>query len=295
MQEKSFTNYQLGIKLNSYIDEKCNVWFQAKQVAQILGYKNTEHAIKRHVSENHKRTFLFCSPPETGGQQNDTRGKYCLFVDKAGFYELIFKSRLPSARIFREWVFTIVLPSIRKFGYYKMIDSRIKQRVIIDGKKYYKHPVFSNYAASKNGNVLSLRSKKIISMVKNGSGYLYFNIYDEKLEKRKNYTQHRFVYEVFRGPIPRCFEVDHINEIKSDNRIKNFQLLSHKHNIEKSKNRPIISINIETGKERRYNSIKTAAIELDISAGNISKVCRKKGKSLSSRKNGKKYTFKYLD
>ena len=295
MQEKSFTNYQLGIKLNSYIDEKCNVWFQAKQVAQILGYKNTEHAIKRHVSENHKRTFLFCSPPETGGQQNDTRGKYCLFVDEAGFYELVFKSRLPSARIFREWVFTIVLPSIRKFGYYKMIDSRIKQRVIIDGKKYYKHPVFSNYAASKNGNVLSLRSKKIISMVKNGSGYLYFNIYDEKLEKRKNCTQHRFVYEVFRGPIPRCFEVDHINEIKSDNRIKNLQLLSHKHNIEKSKNRPIISINIETGKERRYNSIKTAAIELDISAGNISKVCRKKGKSLSSRKNGKKYTFKYLD
>ena len=295
MQEKSFTNYQLGIKLNSYIDEKCNVWFQAKQVAQILGYKNTEHAIKRHVSENHKRTFLFCSPPETGGQQNDTRGKYCLFVDEAGFYELVFKSRLPSARIFREWVFTIVLPSIRKFGYYKMIDSRIRQRVIIDGKKYYKHPVFSNYAASKNGNVLSLRSKKIISMVKNGSGYLYFNIYDEKLEKRKNYTQHRFVYEVFRGPIPRCFEVDHINEIKSDNRIKNLQLLSHKHNIEKSKNRPIISINIETGKERRYNSIKTAAIELDISAGNISKVCRKKGKSLSSRKNGKKYTFKYLD
>ena len=65
-----------------------------------------------------------------------------------------------------------------------MIDSRIKQRVIIDGKKYYKHPVFSNYAASKNGNVLSLRSKKIISMVKKGSGYLYFNIYDEKLEKR---------------------------------------------------------------------------------------------------------------
>ena len=295
MQEKSFTNYQLGIKLNSYIDEKCNVWFQAKQVAQILGYKNTEHAIKRHVSENHKRTFLFCSPPETGGQQNDTRGKYCLFVDEAGFYELVFKSRFPSARIFREWVFTIVLPSIRKFGYYKMIDSRIKQRVIIDGKKYYKHPVFSNYAASKNGNVLSLRSKKIISMVKNGSGYLYFNIYDEKLEKRKNYTQHRFVYEVFRGPIPRCFEVDHINEIKSDNRIKNLQLLSHKHNIEKSKNRPIISINIETGKERRYNSIKTAAIQFDISAGNISKVCRKKGKSLSSRKNGKKYTFKYLD
>ena len=43
--EKSFFNSQLGIKLNSYIDDQCNVWFQAKQVAQILGYKNTVDVI----------------------------------------------------------------------------------------------------------------------------------------------------------------------------------------------------------------------------------------------------------
>ena len=163
MQEKSFNNNQLGIKLISYIDEKCNVWFQAKQVAQILGYKNTEHAIKRHVSENHKRTFLLSCPPEMGGQ---VQGRWIIFVDEAGFYELVFKSRLPSARIFREWVFTKVLPSIRKYGYHKMIDSKIKQRVIIDGKKYYKHPVFSNYAANKNGDVLSLKSERILKMEK---------------------------------------------------------------------------------------------------------------------------------
>ena len=307
MQEKSFTNYQLGIKLNSYIDEKCRVWFKAKGVAQILGYKNTDDAIKRHVSENHKRKLLLSCPresrgqvikdkkscpPETGGL---VQGRWIILIDEAGFYELVFKSRLPSARIFREWVFAKVLPSIRKYGYYKMIDSRIKQRVIFEGKKYYKHLVFSNYASNKNGDILSLKTKKILSMLKGTNGYLFFKLYDKKLEKPINYSQHRFVYEVFRGTIPRCFEVDHINEIKIDNRIKNLQLLSHKNNIEKSKNRPIISINIETGKERRYNSIKTAAIELDISAGNISKVCSKKGKSLSSKKNGKKYTFRYLD
>ena len=134
MIEKFFINNQLGIKFNSYIDEKLRVWFKAKEVAQILGYKNTEKAIKSHVSENHKRTFLFCCPCETHGQQIDTRGKYCLFVDEPGFYELVFKSRLPSARIFREWVFAKVLPSIRKYGYYRMIDLRIKQRVIFDGK-----------------------------------------------------------------------------------------------------------------------------------------------------------------
>ena len=134
-------------------------------------------------------------------------------------------------------------------------------------------------------------------MTKNGSGYFYFNICDKKLEKPITYFQHRFVYEVFQGPISKCFEVDHINEVKRDNRIKNLQFLSHKQNIEKSKNKPIISICIKTGKERRYNSIKTAAIELDINAGNISNICckRKSCKTATSKKDGKKYTFKYLD
>ena len=88
------------------------------------------------------------------------------FLDEAGFYELVFRSRLPSARMFREWVFSKVLPSIRKYGYYRIIDSKIKQRVIFDGKKFYKHPVFTNYAANKNGDVLSLKSEKILKMEK---------------------------------------------------------------------------------------------------------------------------------
>ena len=126
--EKSFINVQLGIKFNSYIDHKCRVWFNAKEVAQILGYKKTENAINRHASENHKRTFLFSCPPETGGQQKDTRRKYCLFLDEAGFYELVFKSKLPAAIIFREWVFAKVLPSVRKYGYYKLLESKIKKK-----------------------------------------------------------------------------------------------------------------------------------------------------------------------
>ena len=120
MIEKIFINHQLGIKFKSYVDQKLRIWFQAKEVAQILGYKKTENAINRHVSKNHKKTFLLTCHPvsggqvfKTGGQQNDTRGKYCIFIDEAGFYELVFRSRLPSAKIFREWTFTKVLPSIR--------------------------------------------------------------------------------------------------------------------------------------------------------------------------------------
>ena len=60
--EKKFFSEELGIEFNSYIDEKCIIWFKAKEVAQILSYKNTEHAIKRHVSENHKKIFSFKLP-----------------------------------------------------------------------------------------------------------------------------------------------------------------------------------------------------------------------------------------
>ena len=73
------------------------------------------------------------------------------------------------------------------------------------------------------------------------------------------------------------------------------QILTHKQNVVKSKSKPIISINIENGKEKRYISIRSAATELDINAGNISQICRKKCKTATSKKNGKKYTFKYLD
>ena len=294
--EKVFINRNLGIKFKSYIDQKLRVWFKAKEVATILGYKNTEKAIKSHVSENHKKTFLFCCQCESHGQQNDTRGKYCIFLDEAGFYELVFRSRLPTAKFFREWVFSKVLPSIRKYGYYKMMDTRIKQRVVIDGVKYYKHPVFSNYAANKDGDIYSLKRKKIINKNKDSNGYLFFNICSKKLEKPKNYLQHRFVYEVFRGPIPHGFEVDHIFPVKTDNRIKNLQLLTHKQNVEKSKNKAIISTCIKDGKERRFISIKKAAIELNISAGNISNICckRKSCKSATSKKDNQKYTFRYL-
>ena len=230
-----------------------------------------------------------CCYPETGYQQNDTRGKYYTFIDEAGFYELVFKSKLETAKIFREWVFAKVLPSIRKYGYYKMIDSRIKQRVIIDGVKYYKHQVFSNYGASKNGEEINVKTGRIMKMTKNSGGYLFFNLSNKKLEKPQNYRQHRYVYEVFKGSIPKCFEVDHINNIKTDNRIKNLQLLTKKQNIEKSQNRPIISINIENGKEKRHISIKKAANELDINASSISQVCRKKVKISKSKKDGKIY------
>ena len=285
--EKVFINRHLGIKFNSYIDEDCNVWFKAKEVATILGYKRTRDAIEKHVSKKYKKGAAIHGP--LGGKQN------CIIINEAGFYELVFKSKLPTAIFFREWVFSKVLPSIRKYGYFNKFKKENKRLIMVDGVEYYKHQIFSDYAANKDGDIYSLKRNKIISKNKDSCGYLNFIIYDQKLEKRINYFQHRFVYEVFRGPIPHRFEIDHVNSCKNDNRIKNLQLLTHKQNIEKSKNKAIISTCISTGKERRFISIKKATIELDISAGHISKICRKKCKTATSKKDNQKYTFRYLD
>ena len=172
-----------------------------------------------------------------------------------------------------------------------------EKRVIIDGVKFYKHDVFDNYAASKDGVVINLKNKKIMTMSKNNSGYLSFSIYNKNLKKTKSYFQHRFVYEVFNGKIPPHLEIDHINGDKTDNQKINLQLLTHQKNIEKSSGKPIISISIETGEERRFDSIKKASIELDINKATISNICCKRNsfKTAKSKKDGCKYTFKFLD
>ena len=114
--EKVFINRHLGIKFNSYIDEDCNVWFKAKEVATILGYKKTRNAIEKHVSKKYKKEAPIQGP--LGGEQN------CIIINEAGFYELVFKSKLPTAIFFREWVFSKVLPSIRKYGYFNKFQKR---------------------------------------------------------------------------------------------------------------------------------------------------------------------------
>ena len=173
------------------------------------------------------------------------------------------------------------------------MENILENMLIIDGEKYYKHNVFTKYAASKDGNIINIKSKRIIKMI-NCNGYLYFNLCDKKLSKPKIYHQHRFVYEVFKGEIPQFFEVDHINNLKNDNRIKNLQILTKKQNIKKSNNKPIVSTNIETGEERRFDSITKASNELNIYISSISSICRKKSKTTKSKKDGCKYTFKFL-
>ena len=157
--------------------------------------------------------------------------------------------------------------------------------------------MFSNYAANKNGEVINVKTGRNMKMNKVGRGYLQFTICSKKLEKRKNYFQHRFVFEVFKGPIPRFFEIDHRDNDKKNNRIKNLQLLNHSKNIQKSHNKPIISISIKTGEEKKYVSLTKASIELGIKVTHISSICRQRKyyKTAISKKDVCNYSFRYVN
>ena len=93
------------------------IWFCAKDVCQILAYKNSREALFKHVSfeDVTKRDTL-----TKGGRQALS------YVNESGLYCLIFGSKLPAAKAFKNWVTSEVLPSIRKEGQYscKMIVDR---------------------------------------------------------------------------------------------------------------------------------------------------------------------------
>ena len=114
MLEKTFKNVDLGIELKSFIDYKQNIWFLGKDVAKILGYSDTNQAIRKHVDEEDKYKGAV---ETTGGLQQP------FYINESGFYSLLLSSKLETAKKFKHWITSEVLPSIRKYGYYKLFDN----------------------------------------------------------------------------------------------------------------------------------------------------------------------------
>ena len=122
MLEKTFKNEELGIELTSFIDNQQNTWFLGKEVAELLGYSNVRKAIWNHVDSEDKK--LICWRTQNGNDNNsDLRGKYYTFINESGFYSLVLSSKLEITKKFKHWITSEVLPSIRKFGYYKLFDN----------------------------------------------------------------------------------------------------------------------------------------------------------------------------
>ena len=171
------------------------------------------------------------------------------------------------------------------------------KKILNGGKKFYIHPNFTNYAASKDGEILNVKTGRILKKILTVNGYLTFKIFDKKLIKTKTYYIHRFEWECVKGDIPEGFVIDHIDSVKTNNKIENLQLLTLEENVRKGNNKPIKSFNIKNNKQKKYESITSASLELDISFSIISNICRKVNyyKTVISKKDGDRYTFEFLE
>lgn len=95
-------------------------WFVGKDVATILGYSNARKALKDHIPEKDKKKGVTIRYP-LGGEQQPT------LINESGLYRLIFKSQLPSAERFTDWVTSEVLPSLRENGGYVVGQERMTE------------------------------------------------------------------------------------------------------------------------------------------------------------------------
>lgn len=109
---KIFQNKEFGEVRSLVINDE--PWFVGKDVARALGYgegKSLNNAVAKHVDGEDKGVTEMMT---RGGKQNVT------IINESGLYALVFGSKLPSAKKFKHWVTSEVLPTLRKTGKYEI-------------------------------------------------------------------------------------------------------------------------------------------------------------------------------
>ena len=113
-------------------------WFVGKDVATALGYADATKAVRDHVEKEDKIMGVQNGSPSI--KDNFGRIQYPTWINESGLYSLILSSKLPSAKEFKHWVTSEVLPSIRKNGAYirnqeNMTPAEIVARGLIAAQK----------------------------------------------------------------------------------------------------------------------------------------------------------------
>jgi prophage antirepressor-like protein len=101
--------------INIIIDENNIVWFNANEIALSLGYKYPKDAIINNVDKEDKLKLEHINI-----NYKINKHPHSIYINESGLYSLIIESRLKKAKKFKLWITKIVLPSIRKYGYYKL-------------------------------------------------------------------------------------------------------------------------------------------------------------------------------
>ena len=104
-----FQSHEFGRVRTTVVDGE--PWFVGRDIALALGYCNTKDALSRHVDADDKGGARITTP---SGEQEMT------IINESGLYSLVLSSKLPTAKKFKRWVTSEVLPAIRKHGGYSV-------------------------------------------------------------------------------------------------------------------------------------------------------------------------------
>ena len=151
-----FENPAFG-EVRTLTKEDKSVWFVGKDVAAVLGYRDTPKAIKAHVDEEDK---VVGDLPTSFGVKPTT------FINESGLYALVLASKLPQAKAFKRWVTSEVLPSIRKEGGYiatKPDDTPevVMARAILIAKSTIERLEHENKVLAGQNKVLSAKAEHL--------------------------------------------------------------------------------------------------------------------------------------
>ena len=161
------------------------------------------------------------------------------------------------------------------------------------------------YQASNLGRVKSLKRPYGLKekILKPGLACGYYQVQLCKNSKVKFYYVHRLVWEAFNGSIPEGLQVNHINEIKSDNRLENLNLMTPKENtnygtgierrskkqINGKKSKPVLQFTLDNILVKEYPSIRQAERETGFNQAYIVKCCK------GNRKQAYGFKWKYKE
>ena len=156
---KIFNNEEFGSVRSVMIDNE--PWLVGKDVAVALGYSNASKAVMTHVDDEDKQKQMLTADSQNGNVVTETT-----LINESGLYSLVLSSKLPSAKRFRRWVTSEVLPEIRKTGGYQMPQTYAEalraladkaeeaERLQIDNERMKPKEVFADAVTASDNAIL---------------------------------------------------------------------------------------------------------------------------------------------
>ena len=144
-------------------------WFVGKDVAEILGYSNPRDALSKHVDSEDKNSVAI----HDGNKGNPN----LTIINESGVYALVFSSKLQSAKKFKHWVTSEVLPTLRKTGSYatpQLTGEELMAKALIEAKSVLERQnkqiiemkpkaLFADMVAASDSSILVGQEAKLIS------------------------------------------------------------------------------------------------------------------------------------